>query len=83
MTDTSPNGRNDTEQAVRTILEKVRPFIQAHGGDVRLLRIDESIAVLTVDGACVGCPLAELTYNGVIKKLILEDVPGITAVVLE
>jgi Fe-S cluster biogenesis protein NfuA len=73
----------DKETQIRTVLEKVRPFIQSHGGDVRLVAVRGETAVLTIEGACVGCSLAELTYNKVIRKLLIEDVPGITEVVLE
>lgn len=74
---------NETEQKIITILEKVRPYIQTHGGDVRLTKVEGAVATLTIDGACTHCPLAELTYNKVIRTLILEDVPEITTVVLD
>ncbi len=73
---------NETETKIIAILEKVRPYIQTHGGDVRLTKIEDNIVTLTIDGTCTHCPLAELTYNKVIRTLILEDVPEITAVVV-
>jgi Fe-S cluster biogenesis protein NfuA len=73
---------SETETKIITILEKVRPYIQTHGGDVRLTKIEDNVVTLTIDGACTHCPLAELTYNKVIRTLILEDVPEITAVVV-
>ena len=73
---------NENEEKILKILEKVRPYIQTHGGDVRLTKVEGATATLTIDGACTHCPLAELTYNKVIRKLILEDVPEITSVVL-
>lgn len=73
----------DKETLIRALLEKVRPYIQSHGGDVRLIAVREGTAVLTIEGTCVGCPLAELTYNKVIRKMLIEDVPGITAVTIE
>ena len=74
---------DDTTAKIQRILEKVRPYIQTHGGDVRLTRVEGSVATLHIDGACTHCPLAELTYNKVIRTLILEDAPEITTVVID
>lgn len=73
----------DQHTAITAILKKVRPFIQGHGGDVTLISAKEGLATLRVEGACVHCPLAKLTYNTMIQRLILEDVPGIHSVVFE
>lgn len=74
---------SETEEKIHKILEKVRPYIQTHGGDVSLRSVIGETATLRIEGACVHCPLAELTYNKVIRKIILEDVPEVTSVVLE
>lgn len=70
------------EAKINVVLDKVRPYIQSHGGDVRLVSIDGKSATLAVEGSCVGCPLANLTYNKVIKTLLGEEVPEITNFVL-
>lgn len=70
------------ESKINTVLDKVRPYIQSHGGDVRLISIDGTNATLAVEGTCVGCPLANLTYNKVIKTLLGEEVPEITNFIL-
>ena len=51
------------ENEVKAILEKVRPYIQMHGGDVAFEGIEDGIVKLTVSGKCLDCPWAELTYN--------------------
>lgn len=70
------------EAKINAVLDKVRPYIQSHGGDVRLISIDGANATLAVEGACVGCPLASLTYNKVIKTLLEEEVPEIKNFIL-
>lgn len=70
----------ETKEKIITIINKVRPYIQTHGGDVRLLSVESETATFAIDGACTHCPLAELTYNKVIRTLILEDVPEIKTV---
>jgi len=59
------------------IIQKSRPYIQAHGGDVRLIEIKAETAFLKIDGVCVNCPLANLTYNKVLGALLIEGVPEI------
>lgn len=71
-----------TEARVRTVLEKVRPYIQSHGGDVWVSGINDGIVTLKIEGTCTHCPLAELTYNRIIKTLLGEEVPEIRSVVL-
>lgn len=71
-----------TEERVRAVLEKVRPYVQMHGGDVWLVSIDGSVATLKIDGSCVGCRLANFTYNRVVKTLLAEEAPEITDVIL-
>lgn len=70
------------EEKINAVLDRVRPYIQSHGGDVRLVRVTETSATLSVEGTCVGCPLANLTYNKVIRTLLGEEVPEITEFIL-
>lgn len=63
------------EEKVKAILEKVRPYIQLHGGDVALDKIDNNVATLLVSGACSHCELASLTYNNLIGGLLKEELP--------
>lgn len=71
------------EERINALLTKVRPYIEMHGGDVRLLRIDGSTAVLKVYGACVNCGLASVTYNKTIGPLVVKEIEEIQDVVFE
>ncbi len=71
------------EERVNELIEKVRPYIKMHGGDVSLVRIDGETAVLKIYGACVGCSLANETYNKTIVPLIIKDVKEIKKVEFE
>ena len=71
-----------TEERVRAVLEKVRPYVQSHGGDVWLVSIENSSVTLKIEGSCVGCQLANFTYNRVVKTLLTEEAPEITDVIL-
>lgn len=62
-------------------LEAVRPAIRADGGDVRLVEVeDESIAIVELSGACVGCPMSEMTLRYTIEAHLRTVVPEVLAV---
>ncbi len=71
------------ETRVNTLLDKVRPYVQMHGGDVQLLRVEEGTAYLKMYGACVGCGLADATYNKTIGPLIIKEVEEVQRVEFE
>lgn len=71
------------EQRAEALIAKVRPYIQMHGGDVQLLNVKAGIATLKIYGSCVGCGLADMTYNKMIGGLLTQEVPEIKKVVLE
>ena len=73
----------NVEDKINALLEKVRPYIQMHGGDVILLRVEGSTAFMKVHGACVDCSLASVTYNKTIGPLIVKEIPEISTVEFE
>ena len=68
---------NKTTKKIEEVLIKVRPYIQMHGGDVRLSDFSDGIATLVVSGACSHCSLADMTYNTLIAGILKEDVPEV------
>lgn len=66
---------------VEEVLTKVRPQLQADGGDVELVDITEDgVVKLRLTGACVGCPMAQMTLRMGIERLLKRDVPEIKGV---
>lgn len=61
-------------------LERLRPALQADGGDVELVEVDGSIARVKMMGACGGCPMSMMTLKAGIEAAIVDAVPEITAV---
>jgi len=72
-----------TEENIREILEKVRPFIRGHGGDVELLNFKDGVVNLKISGACAHCEMADLTYNTLIAGLLHDEVSGIKEIFVE
>jgi Fe-S cluster biogenesis protein NfuA len=68
---------------VEEVIEIIRPAIQADGGDISLLEVDQDSGVVTVElhGACVSCPASTVTMKAGIERIMKDRVPGVTAVV--
>lgn len=67
---------------VEAALDKVRPFLAAHGGGVDLAGIDADGTVrVRLSGACAGCPLAGLTLAAGVERAIMESVPEVKRVI--
>ncbi len=71
------------EEKVEKIIEKMRPYVQMHGGDVSLVDIKDGIVKLKVSGACAGCGLADMTYNKMLGSMIKEEVPEIKEIIID
>ena len=70
------------ESEVRQALEDVRPMLQADGGDVELVEVtEEGVVRVRLQGACQGCPMAQMTVKNGIEQLLKEKVPGVAEVV--
>jgi Fe-S cluster biogenesis protein NfuA len=67
-------------QRVEDALERIRPALQADGGDVELLEVDGAVARVKMVGACGGCPMSMMTLKAGIEAAIVEAVPEITSV---
>ena len=71
------------QEQVEQVIEIIRPAIQADGGDINLLDVDETSGVVTVEltGACVSCQASTITMKAGIERIMKDRVPGVTAVV--
>lgn len=65
----------------RLVVERIRPAVQADGGDVEFVGVTASgIVQVRLHGACVGCPSATMTLRAGIERNLREYVPGISGV---
>lgn len=65
---------------VAEIIAEVRPFIQSDGGDIELLKLEDSVVYVRLTGACVGCPSSMVTLKQGVEARIREDLPQIESV---
>ncbi len=74
----------DLETRVLGALEKSRPYLKTHGGNVELVRIDEDGVVrLRMQGSCHGCPSSAVTLKLAIEQAIHEAAPDVSAILVE
>ncbi|MFP4661927.1 MAG: NifU family protein [Halanaerobiales bacterium] len=67
---------------VANILDKIRPSLQADGGDVKLVEVtDDGVVKVELMGACKGCPMSTLTIKNGIEKTLKQHVPGVKEVI--
>jgi len=70
----------DTDTRVRNALDKVRPYLRSHGGDVELIEVAGSTVRLRLTGSCHGCPSSVLTLKTAIETSIKEMAPEVRTV---
>ena len=68
-------------EKVETALEKIRPALQRDGGDVELVDVNDGVVKLRLTGACVGCPMATMTLQHGIERVLKEQLPEIKEVI--
>ena len=69
-------------ERIETILDKIRPSIQADGGDVELVNVrEDNVIEVRLKGACNGCPMATLTLKAGIERIIKEEIPEVAEVI--
>jgi len=69
-------------EKVEEALKQIRPMLQADGGDVELVEVTEDGTVkVRLQGACMGCPMATMTLQQGIKRILKERVPEIKDVI--
>ena len=64
-----------TKERVEAVLHRVRPFLQADGGDIELLSLDGKTANVRLTGVCAGCPSAEMTLFLGVEAALKDDMP--------
>jgi Fe-S cluster biogenesis protein NfuA len=70
------------KEQVEEALKEIRPALQADGGDIELVEVDEESGVVKVKlvGACAGCPMSQMTLQMGVERVLKEKIPGVTKV---
>jgi len=77
------NKEKDTiKERVEAALEKIKPALQADGGNVELVEVTpEGIVKVKLTGACYGCPMSQMTLKTGIGRILKKEIPEVKEVV--
>lgn len=67
-------------EKVQEVINRIRPMLQADGGDVELVDIEGGVVKVRLKGACAGCPMSQMTLKNGIEKVLKEEVAGVVSV---
>ncbi len=74
-------GGIEMKDRVQEVLDKIRPSLQADGGDVELVEVSaDNVVTVKLTGACVGCPMSQLTLKGGIERILKQQIPEVVSV---
>ena len=69
------------KEKVEATLNKIRPALQADGGDVELVGVNDGVVSVKLMGACSGCPMATMTLKMGIERILTQEIPEVKEVV--
>ena len=70
-----------TSENVEKVLDELRPFLMADGGNVEIAEIDGPIVKVRLQGACGSCPSSTMTLKMGIERKLMEMIPEVSEVI--
>ena len=69
-----------TIKLIKQTTKKLRPYLNADGGDLDFVKFEDGIVYVRLLGACIGCSSSDDTITNSVEALLLEEVPGVIGV---
>ena len=69
-----------TEEKIKEIINKLRPYLIGDGGDIEFVKYEDGIVYIKMLGACAGCALIDYTLKDGVEMAIKEEVPEVKEV---
>jgi len=69
------------KEKVEAVLDKIRPSLEADGGNVELVEVKDGIVTVKLTGACAGCPMSTITLKNGIERILKQELPEVKEVV--
>lgn len=73
-------GEREMRENVEKALEKIRPALQADGGDIELIDVVDGVVKVKLTGACGGCPMSQMTLKMGVERILKQQVPEVKSV---
>ena len=68
------------KEKIQAAINKIRPMLQADGGDVELVDVEDGVVKVRLKGACAGCPMSQMTLKNGIEKFLKKEIPAVKSV---
>ncbi len=68
-------------EKVEKVIDEIRPFLEADGGNIELIDVQEGIVKVKLVGACGSCPMSQLTLKRGVEARLKEKVPEVKEVI--
>ena len=69
------------KEKIEKALETIRPGLQADGGDIKLVSVENGIVKVRLTGACGSCPMSQMTMTVGVERAIKSAVPEVKKVI--
>lgn len=67
-------------ERVEQVIARIRPALQADGGDIQLVDVKDNVVTVELTGACKGCPMSQMTLRMGVERAIKEEIPEVERV---
>ncbi|MCU0640217.1 MAG: NifU family protein [Candidatus Krumholzibacteria bacterium] len=67
-------------EQVKKVLDEIRPNLQADGGDIELVGVEDGVVKVRLKGSCAGCPMSQMTLTFGVEKVLKERIPEVVRV---
>ena len=74
------NDKTSIEERVSQAIEEIRPNLQADGGDIELVGVEDGTAKVKLKGKCAGCPMSTMTVKWGVENFLKKKIPEVTKV---
>ena len=73
--------REELERKVNNVIDQIRPYLEADGGNIEFVRLTEqNVVEVQLQGACASCPMSTMTLKNGVEQAMIKAIPEITAV---
>ena len=70
----------DIEIRIKTIIDKIRPFLVNDGGNLEFIKYENNIVYVKLMGACADCSMMDITLKDGIEEIIINEIPEVKEV---
>lgn len=71
---------SEMTEKVKKAIDKIRPSLQADGGDIEFIDFIEGVVKVRLKGACAGCPMSQMTIKGGVERVLKQQIPQVKSV---